>query len=305
MKKLLALSLICGIAISSGITADAAGLRDVFNAKYYAEQYPDLMEAFGYDEELLYKHFLEFGLNEGRVMNPVIDIVKYRDSYQDLDDAFGNNWDAYVQHYIEYGITEKRDNGTDFDPIAYVESYSDIEEAFGDNFEAIIEHYQEHGVNEQRQEASRSYQEEVRIQQEIASRPPVVETPVPEEPYEVLKDENGNVYDLGGMEIVIRDWYSPSVTAEPKNAYEEAKQDYLEWAQETYNFTIKAMAIGDWGSVPQDFVDYVTTGGDDNNYIFTLRNDPAVTAAVSVGLMYDLSTLDCLDFTENKFQVNK
>ena len=27
-------------------------------------------------------------------------------------------------------------------------------------------------------------------------------------PYPILTDENGNVYDLGGMEIVIRDWWS-------------------------------------------------------------------------------------------------
>ncbi len=305
MKKLLALSLICGIAISSGISADAAGLRDVFNAKYYAEQYPDLLDAFGYDEELLYKHFLEFGLNEGRVMNPVIDIVKYRDSYQDLDDAFGNNWDAYVQHYIDYGIKEKRDNGTDFDPIAYVESYADIEEAFGENFEAIIEHYQEHGVNEHRQEASKVYQEEVRIQQEIASRPPVVETPVQEEPYEVLKDENGNVYDLHGSEIVICNWWSSGGTVEPTNEYEKAKQEYLDWAQDTYNFTIKELAISDWGSIAQNYVEYVTTGGDENNYIFTLHQDSAVTASMYQGLMYDLSSIDCLDFSESKFELNK
>ncbi len=312
MKKLLALSLICGIALNCGLSADAAGLRDVFNAKYYADQYKDLYDAFGYDETLLYNHFLKYGLNEGRVMNPVIDIVKYRDSYEDLDNAFGNDWDAYVQHYIEYGIKEKRDNGTDFDPIAYVETYADIEAAFGDNFTAIIDHYQEYGMKENRKEASKVYQEEKK-QIEEAKKHPVVAPPVvvppivetPEEKYEVLKDENGNVYDLGGMEIVIRNWWSSGETEEPTNPYEEAKQEYLDWAQDTYNFTIKEIAISDWGSAPQDFVDYVTAGGDENNYIFTLREDPMTLYALKNGCMYDLSTLDVLDFTESKFQMNK
>ncbi len=124
-------------------------------------------------------------------------------------------------------------------------------------------------------------------------------------PYTVLTDADGNVYDLGGMEIIVRNWWSPEEPAEPANEYEEARQEWREWAQETYNFTIKEAAISDWGSAPQDFVDYCTTGGDDVNYVFTLRDDPAVTSAMANGLMYDLATLDCLDFSQDKFQNNK
>lgn len=121
--------------------------------------------------------------------------------------------------------------------------------------------------------------------------------------YTVLKDANGNVYDLGGMEVIIRDWWSGE-PAEPTNAYEEATADYREWIQETYNFTIKQTAISDWASAPQDFVDYVSTGGDDQNYVFTLRNDAALISAMNTGLCYDLSTLDCLDFDSPKHQLN-
>ncbi|MBQ9489796.1 MAG: hypothetical protein IJU80_07685, partial [Lachnospiraceae bacterium] len=115
-------------------------------------------------------------------------------------------------------------------------------------------------------------------------------------PYTPLVDKNGNVYDLGGMEIIIRDWWSGDGTPkEPTNAFEEAQAEYRDWIQETYNFKIKQMAISDWGSAPQDFVDYVSSGGDDQNYVFTLRNDPALISAMSTGLCYDLSKLDCLD----------
>lgn len=124
--------------------------------------------------------------------------------------------------------------------------------------------------------------------------------------YTVINDPaTGQPYDLGGVEIIIRDWWSPEEPEAPRNDYEEAQLDYREWAQETYNFTMKQVAISDWGSAPQDFVDYVSTGGDDNWYVFTLRDDVATTSAMATGLMYDLSTLDCLDFSEPKFTKNK
>ncbi|MBQ9588685.1 MAG: extracellular solute-binding protein [Butyrivibrio sp.] len=122
------------------------------------------------------------------------------------------------------------------------------------------------------------------------------------DPYQIITDADGNPIDLGGMEIIIRDWWSGD-EQEPQNEYEEALKDYRDWIQETYNFTIKSQAMSDWGSTPTDFVDYATTGGDEN-YIFTLRDDPAITSAMANGLMYDLSTLDCLNFDDAKFQRN-
>lgn len=126
-------------------------------------------------------------------------------------------------------------------------------------------------------------------------------------PYPVLTDENGNVYDLGGMEIVIRDWWSNKDNGTDgfditENDYGEATKEYMDWAQETYNFKIRRESISDWGSAPQDFVDYVTTGGDENNYVFALRQDAAITSAMGQGLMYDLATLKSFDFSEDKWK---
>ncbi len=100
-----------------------------------------------------------------------------------------------------------------------------------------------------------------------------------------MTDADGNVYDLSSMEIIIRDWYSlaDGFLPEPKDDYEEARQEYWEWIQETYNFTLKEMAISDWGSTPQDFVEFDTTSGDEN-YVFRLREDSAVTSAMASGL---------------------
>ncbi len=123
---------------------------------------------------------------------------------------------------------------------------------------------------------------------------------------EELRDEDNNVYDLGGMEITIRDWWSSEEEEYvPGDEYEEEFREYLDWMQDTYHFTIKKVAISDWGSAPEDFLNYVDAGGDEENYVFTLRSDPALINSMKTGYFYDLSALDCLDFSEAKFQSNR
>jgi multiple sugar transport system substrate-binding protein len=119
--------------------------------------------------------------------------------------------------------------------------------------------------------------------------------------YEVLTDADGKPYDLGGMEIVIADWWSSGEEQEAASAYDEARLEYLDWIQKTYHFTIKQQAITTWGDIPEDYVNYATTGGEEN-YIFTLYQGSALTSAIRSGLMYDLSTLDCLDFSKDKWE---
>ena len=71
--------------------------------------------------------------------------------------------------------------------------------------------------------------------------------------YTIYTDANGKTVDLGGMEIIMRDWWTNPddyFMTNPKNEYDEARKEYIEWAQETYNFTFKEQAISDWGSTP-------------------------------------------------------
>lgn len=113
-------------------------------------------------------------------------------------------------------------------------------------------------------------------------------------------DDNGNLYNLGGVEVVIRDWWSTGEITRD-SAYEDARADYLEWAQATYNFTIKEIQISDWSSVPEDFEYYVLGGGSDDYYVFCLRPGEELAEAMNEGYMYDVSILDCLDFTDTKW----
>ena len=153
MKKMIATTLFATVFLSCGLNVNAAGLKDIFSANYYADSYEDLYAAFEYDETKLFNHVKEYGLKEGRDVSPILDVVYYREMYPDLDAAFGDNWDAYVNHYFEYGIKEGRDNGTDFDIIRYVNSYADLREAFDEDYEALAKHYIKYGMKENRTKA--------------------------------------------------------------------------------------------------------------------------------------------------------
>lgn len=140
------------VVLSSNISyAQEIGIEDVFDEHYYADEYSDLKEVYGYARAILLDHFMKFGLAEGRQMNEMIDIVEYREKYPDLQDAFGDDWDAYISHYFSYGAFEHRDNGTGFDPVDYLNRYSDLQAILGTDIMAAYKHYIEYGKQEGRE----------------------------------------------------------------------------------------------------------------------------------------------------------
>lgn len=111
VKKVMVLGMVVAMMASSTLCVSAKGLKDVFNAKYYADSYADLKAAFGDNEEALYSHFINYGLAENRKMSPVIDVQAYRAAYPDLNAAYGSDIVAITAHYINYGIAEGRTAG--------------------------------------------------------------------------------------------------------------------------------------------------------------------------------------------------
>lgn len=118
------------------------------------------------------------------------------------------------------------------------------------------------------------------------------------ETIQIRKDENGNTLDLGGIEVIIGDWWSGDPAA-PATAAEEATAEYQQWIQDTYNFKIRQVAVSGWADNPDFFTNFVTTGGPEN-YVLIMRPDVVATPMVN-GLFYDLATLKALDFTEEKW----
>ncbi len=124
---------------------------------------------------------------------------------------------------------------------------------------------------------------------------------VPEGYPEIIKDANGNTIDLGGMQIVVTDYWSAAdgTPAEPTNSAAEAQLEFREWCMKTYNFTMIQKSDGDWAANPQSLLDFINTQGEENR-VMIMRPD-SVSTAMNGGLLYDLSTLDCLDFTDSKW----
>ena len=80
----------------------------VFDAKYYLNRYLDLKSAFGSDYAAALKHFVDYGIDEGRRASESFDVTLYKANYPDLQELFGDDNTKYVDHYLDYGINEGR-----------------------------------------------------------------------------------------------------------------------------------------------------------------------------------------------------
>lgn len=140
----------------------------VYDYEYYSDNYPDLRLAFGDNEEMYLKHFVAFGMKEGRRANETFDVISYMNYNPDLRRAFGNNKEIYYIHYINYGRFEKRETkdvnvligaqtvyeGMDLSSIYdyqfYVNRYPDLKKTFAGDDKGAISHFVNWGIKEGR-----------------------------------------------------------------------------------------------------------------------------------------------------------
>lgn len=81
----------------------------IFNADYYYNLYPDLQTTIGKDANALLKHFIEFGMKEGRVGNATFNVKAYMKNNPDLVGLLKSyDLTLYFKHYVNYGIKEGR-----------------------------------------------------------------------------------------------------------------------------------------------------------------------------------------------------
>lgn len=109
-----------------------------------------------------------------------------------------------------------------------------------------------------------------------------------------LKDPaTGKKYDLGGMEVIIADWWSPTEVQEPTTAFGESQLKWRTLLEKTYNFKCKQIGIDSWGKHPQTFVQ-VATNGSNENYVFVSYQNP-LSPQIKAGMVRDLTTLPILN----------
>lgn len=104
--------------------------------------------------------------------------------------------------------------------------------------------------------------------------------------------------DLGGMEILIGDWYT-SADKEAKSDYAKATQKYREDIQKQYNFKIKRDNVYSYTDMQSTYVNGVMAS-DPMCDLFYLYQE-FVSEPMMNGLMKDLSKLPELDFSEEKW----
>lgn len=141
----------------------------VYNYDYYVAKYPDVKNAYKGDKTATLRHFVNYGMKEGRQGSAGFDVMSYANRYGDLRRAYKNNLPAYYTHYMKYGKREGRKatgdsprlgfsavyNGVDytavFDCNYYVNRYSDIKKAYNLDDEAVLRHFVNYGMKEGRQ----------------------------------------------------------------------------------------------------------------------------------------------------------
>ena len=141
----------------------AEGRTINFDATAYAAANPDLVQAFGNDTAKLARHYVQFGLNEGRAVNPsALNLgsdaaaLSYLASSPDLieaarslPDQSGASLVAFARHhYATNGRAEGRT--INFNPAAYAATYADVAQAYQGDPAALALHYIQHGYSEGR-----------------------------------------------------------------------------------------------------------------------------------------------------------
>lgn len=98
----------------------------IFDPRFYADEYPDLKQAFGYNKQALYNHWVTYGRYEGRCSSILYDPKVYLENNPDLISAFGNDYGAAFNHFVNYGCNEFRMTSYVFNPRYYLNRYSDL-----------------------------------------------------------------------------------------------------------------------------------------------------------------------------------
>ncbi len=140
----------------------------VYNYKYYIENNPDVMLACNGDKAACLRHFVNYGMQEGRQGCEWFDVNYYRDNYDDLRYAYGTDLKSYYMHYINYGKNENRsgslntapnmpvvsdsvDYSSVYDYDYYISHNPDIMSAYGGDRSSTLNHFINYGMQEGRQ----------------------------------------------------------------------------------------------------------------------------------------------------------
>lgn len=106
--------------------------------------------------------------------------------------------------------------------------------------------------------------------------------------------------DLGGLEVIVGDWYTSADTlAARTDDFGKKQNQYWEDIQKQYNFKIKRDNVYSYTDAKSDYVNGVMASNPKYQLYYLYQE--FVSEPLMKGLMYDLSTLPEFDFTEEKW----
>lgn len=156
--------------IVGGVTGyNGVDYSPVYDFNYYINQNPDVKSAFGNDDTAALRHFVEYGMAEGRQALEDFNVITYRNRYADVRSVYGNDLRAYYVHYMNYGRQEGRSGSGTSDVTSTITSYNgvdyslvydynfytaqnpDVKAVYGDDDAATLQHFVNYGMAEGRQ----------------------------------------------------------------------------------------------------------------------------------------------------------
>ncbi len=131
-----------GCSKLKGAATKAGGVdyAPVYDPEYYLPRNGDVEKAFTkstyggvtmVDDSAVLRHFINYGMSEGRRGSEAFDVYSYKTRYLDLRKAYGSNLKAYYCHYLEYGMKEHRNGSsmTGFEGYIMSSSFTSYEDA--------------------------------------------------------------------------------------------------------------------------------------------------------------------------------
>lgn len=110
-KRTLLVTMTLALCLGSSMTAMAAPKvmsdGNVFDAEYYAQNNPDVVNALGVDENMLYLHYTSYGRTEGRLA-----VAPGTDTDAVMNEYLATN-PAVILHYDEFERKILWDSNTD------------------------------------------------------------------------------------------------------------------------------------------------------------------------------------------------
>ncbi len=140
----------------------------VYDYNFYVSHNHDIKKAFGNDDIATLRHFVTYGMKEGRQAKATFNVNSYKNQYPDLRTVFGKDLKSYYMHYIRYGAKEGRkgtgcnqvmgavtkQDGVDYSAVYnyqyYVAHNPDIKKVFGNDDVATLQHFVKYGMKEGR-----------------------------------------------------------------------------------------------------------------------------------------------------------